>query len=217
MRSCRGADMNFDNFLTKLAFKSETLSRNELQNKYGNGNAIKQKYRGRSRISTDSIDEEWKEMEIIIRAATNQVILREESHRIEMSVRNEFRIKAIQSQQDNDKKNWKEQRKKVKKISREKKRHKDENMVIIMQNYYKNKEIREKRKEKACIKDNGWGLLQKLKNGTFANEENLESTRTEVYSVTEGLMNNNSPGMNRITAENMKLLGGEVKDKVYKI
>lgn len=126
--------MNFDNFLTKLAFKSETLSRNELQNKYGNGNAIKQKYRGRSRISTDSIDEEWKEMEIIIRAATNQVILREESHRKEMSVRNEFRIKAIQSQQDNDKKNWKEQRKKVKKISRQKKRDKDENMVIIMQN-----------------------------------------------------------------------------------
>lgn len=74
-----------------------------------------------------------------------------------------------------------------------------------------------KGKKKACIKDNGWGLLQKLKNGTFANEEYLESTRTEVYSVTEGLMNNNSPGMNRITAENMKLLGGEVKDKVYKI
>lgn len=117
VRSCREADINSNHIVVKVDLKMKKP--NKKRHSQRKENAIKQKYIGHNRVITNSI--EWKNKETIINTATEEVITRKQSHRKdewwdkecknERKVRNELRMKAIQSQQENNKKNYKEQEK----------------------------------------------------------------------------------------------------------
>lgn len=101
-----------------------------------------------------AIEEQWEETEIIIQKATERTIPikkynRNKSIEARMKkseIRNAMKIKALQTQKEEDKHEHKEQSSRVKNKYRQERRTKNDEKFEDMEGYYRRKEIREVKK-----------------------------------------------------------------------
>lgn len=168
VRSCRGADINFDHFLVKIdikirkqtatktkkmpkkQFRMEMLEHLEIRKRYQR--AIGQECRETSHEEATNVKAKWKKIESAIQTATEKVIPLKhqqkkagwwnEGCRKETELRNKLRIKTLQTDNGESKQAYKTQRAKVKNMNRQKKKAYNEKKIDDVEIYFKRKEMR---------------------------------------------------------------------------
>lgn len=168
VRTYRGADINSDHFLVGVKLREIKIDRKQnrkkVEAKYNmedlKNETIARKYRQEiiHRNSNmeigegNDIDSKWEKIENAIKVATRKHLSKharrsgkewlDQDCRKEIEKRKILRHKLLQSGKEADKINYQEQRRKTKKLCREKKRAATENKIKAIEGKYKNKEIR---------------------------------------------------------------------------
>jgi len=224
VRTYRGADVDSDHMLVvakvgfavtqKLRRRKRQITRfnmKEFQNE-----TVVNKYRQelderlqKEQITTAGVEERWKKIEESVRKATENNVtpyrgqkrkqwLDEECDRA-IELKKKYRLKMLQSGRDEDKETYCDQRRKVKKLCRKKKRQQLERNLTDIEINYQNKEVRRFYKDikdikkgyrdtVTCVKDKQGNLIaneeEKLKRWKQHFEELLNGNEEEMPTDT---------------------------------